>query len=196
MGLALRIGCFSGPFAQTGQPIATLADVAAGLVNQARRHGMEPAELQIDFDCPESKLDGYAIWLRAIRQAVAPTPVSITALPSWLNHSSFNRLLTQAPRYVLQVHSLSRPSSTDRLAPLCDVEAARGAVRKAARLGGAFLVALPTYGYQVAFDEHGKYLSISAEGPSPRWPAGAAKQAVPLPLQGRRSGLAGGRDDA
>jgi hypothetical protein len=178
VGLALRIGCFSGPFAQTGQPVEALANIAAGLVKQARGHAVEPAELQIDFDCPESKLDGYALWIRAIRQAVAPTSVSITALPSWLDQGGFKRLLTEAPRYVLQVHSLNRPSSADRLPPLCDVEAARGAVGKAARLGGAFLVALPTYGYQVAFDEHGKYLGISAEGPSPRWPACATSRTL------------------
>jgi hypothetical protein len=57
--------------------------------------------------------------------------------------------------------------------PLCDIAAARSAVRKAASLGRAFLVALPTYGYHVAFDDRGKYLGISAEAPSPQWPAGA-----------------------
>lgn len=166
----------SGPFAQTGQPIAALTDVAGELVNQARKHGVEPVELQIDFDCPESKLDGYALWVRAFQKAVSPTPVSITVLPSWLDRASFKRLLAQVPQYVLQVHSLNRPSSADHLPPLCDIQAARSAVQKAARLQKPFLVALPTYGYQVAFDEKGKYLGVSAEGPSPRWSASATSQ--------------------
>jgi hypothetical protein len=57
-------------------------------------------------------------------------------------------------------------------------------VRKAARLGTPFLVALPTYGYNVAFDSQGKYLGISAEGPSPAWPDRATiKELAPDPLQ-------------
>jgi hypothetical protein len=154
------------------------------LVSQARLHGIQPLELQIDFDCPESKLAGYALWLDAIRQAVAPTPVTITALPSWLDQPSFKQLASRLPCYVLQVHSLVRPSSTADMPPLCDPQAARVAVRKAARLGTPFLVALPTYGYNVAFDSQGKYLGISAEGPSPAWPDRATiKELAPDPLQ-------------
>lgn len=172
-GLALRIGPYSGPFAQGGEPMATLASIAAGLVAQARKHRIEPEELQIDFDCPQSRLDGYAVWIGAFRQAVGPTPVTITALPSWLDGSGFKRLVAEVPWYVLQVHSLTRPSLGDHMPPLCDIEAAQAAVKKAARFKTPFLVALPTYGYNVAFDEQGKYLGISAEGPSPQWPAGA-----------------------
>jgi hypothetical protein len=174
VGLALRIGGYNGPFAQTGQPIAALADIAAGLVDQARRRGVTPAELQIDFDCPESKLDGYALWVQAIAGAVAPTPVTITALPTWLSQAGFKRLAAQVPQYVLQVHSLTRPASAEHLPPLCDSAAARAAVGKAAAVGTPFLVALPTYGYRVAFDGRGKYLGISAEGGERQWPGDAA----------------------
>ena len=70
-----------------------LCDLAASLVAQARTNHVNLSELQIDFDCAESKLDGYRVWVEAIQQRVAPLPVTITALPSWLDSAR-----VQAPR--------------------------------------------------------------------------------------------------
>lgn len=41
----------------------------------ARNGGLEPAELQIDFDCAEGKLAGYRRWLAALRPAASRTPL-------------------------------------------------------------------------------------------------------------------------
>jgi len=129
-----------------------------------------PAELQIDFDCAESKLAGYRQWVTAIKAKVAPVPVTITALPCWLDRRAFKALAAAADGYVLQVHSLRKPARPEELMPLCDPAAARGAVEKAAKLRMPFRVALPTYGYVVAFDSSGRLGGLSAEGPSLRWP--------------------------
>ena len=56
-GLALRIGPHANP---GGVETAFLAELAASL--DAR------SELQIDFDCASSKLDGYRTWVRAIKE--------------------------------------------------------------------------------------------------------------------------------
>ncbi len=178
IGLALRIGpCPIG--LSTNEAITTfLADVAASLVAEARVHRLALRELQVDFDCAESKLDSYHAWVEAFRRKVAPVPVTITALPSWLGQPGFKRLAASAGDYVLQVHSLQRPRTFDAPFTLCDPAAARQAVERAARIGVPFRVALPTYGYLTAFDAKGRFVGLSAEGPNKSWPAGVRTREV------------------
>lgn len=155
-----------------------LCNVAAGIVNEARTNRVPLAELQIDFDCAESKLDGYRVWLEAIQRRVAPLPVTITALPSWLDSRAFKRLAAVATNYVLQVHSVARPKSFSAPFTLCDPRAARRAMERAGRIGVPFRVALPTYGYTLAYDAGGKFIGLSAEGPRPNWPTNALLREV------------------
>ena len=171
VGLAFRIGPCPASLATNDATTGFLTDVAASLIAEARSHRLAPRELQIDFDCAESKLDGYRAWVEAFRRKVAPLPVSITALPSWLDQPAFKRLAAAADGYVLQVHSLQRPRALDAPFTLCDPAAARRAVERAAQIGIPFRVALPTYGYLIAFDAGGRFVGLSAEGPSKTWPA-------------------------
>ena len=171
VGLALRIGPCPASVATNDATTVFLADVAASLLAEARSRRLAARELQIDFDCAASKLDGYRAWVEAFRRKAAPVPVSITALPSWLEQPGFKRLVAAADSYVLQVHSLQRPRASDAPFTLCDPVAARRAVERAAQIGIPFRVALPTYGYLTAFDAGGRFVGLSAEGPSKSWPA-------------------------
>ena len=163
----------------TGEAITRfLCDLAASLVAEARSNHVNLSELQIDFDCAESKLAGYRVWVEEIQQRVAPLPVTITALPSWLNSRAFKRLAAVATNYVLQVHSVTRPRSFDAPFTLCDPRAAQRAVERAGRIGVPFRVALPTYGYLLAFDGGGKFIGLSAEGARPNWPTNAQLREV------------------
>jgi hypothetical protein len=171
VGLALRIGPYSGPFAETGEPADSLAALAVERLEQAVASGLAPAELQLDFDCATSRLDGYRLWVRTIRQRIVPTPLVITALPSWLERAAFQRLAAASDGFVLQVHSLERPRGPDELMALCDPAAARRAVEKAGRIGVPFRVALATYGYFVGFDQRGQLIGLLADGPALTWPA-------------------------
>ncbi|MEK7780060.1 MAG: DUF3142 domain-containing protein, partial [Verrucomicrobiota bacterium] len=155
-----------------------ICNVAAGIVNEARTNRVPLAELQIDFDCAESKLDGYRVWIEAIQRRVAPVPVTITALPSWLDSRAFKRLAAVATNYVLQVHSAERPRSFDAPFTLCDPRAAQRAVERAGHIGVPFRVALPTYGYVLAFEPGGKFISLAAEGPRPNWPTNAQLRTI------------------
>jgi hypothetical protein len=136
------------------------------------------AELQVDFDAAESKLDGYRVWVEAIQQRVAPLPVTITALPSWLKTSAFKRLAAVATNYVLQVHSVERPKNLHTPFTLCDPRSATRAVERAGRIGVPFRVALPTYGYLLAHGADGRFLGLAAEGPRPNWPTNAQLREV------------------
>jgi hypothetical protein len=56
--------------------------------------------------------------------------------------------------------------------------AAQRAVERAGRIGVPFRVALPTYGYVIAFDRAGRFIGLSAEGPDRVWPDGAQLREV------------------
>jgi hypothetical protein len=178
VGLALRVGPYRGSFSPETPLARRLAGLARACVEEARAAGVELSELQLDFDCAESKLDGYREWVRLIREKVRPTPITITALPSWLNQPAFPNLAAITDGYILQVHSLERPKSVSAPFSLCDPAAARSAVERANRIGVPFRVALPTYGYSLAFRANGQFLGLSAEGPRPSWPANAQLREV------------------
>ena len=169
IGLALRIGPFGGPFGSDDERAKWLATLARSLVAEATNHLVEVGELQIDFDCAESKLEGYTAWVGAISRRVSPTRVVITALPAWLKRPAFKQLAHTAGEYVLQVHSLERPRYPDAAFKLCDPALSRQAVALAGNLGVPFRVALPTYGYVIAFDSKGAFAGLSAEGPARNW---------------------------
>jgi hypothetical protein len=179
VGLAVRIGRFkrrdgaTHRFSERPDLTEHLADLARRLVADARKRGIEIREFQLDYDCPESRLDDYPILVQAVREAVAPVPVTITALPSWLRHRrDLKRLLRETDGWVLQVHSLEPPRRPDAPPEICDPEAARRAVETAAGFRKPLRVALPSYSYLVAFTPGGDLLGVSAEGPLPSWPSG------------------------
>ena len=172
VGLVLRVGPFKGALAENEPAVDFLARLAAALVAEARTNHVEPAELQIDFDCAGSKLDDYRAWLAVVQTRLAPLPVTVTALPAWLNAPAFAKLAAVSSNYVLQVHSLTRPTKINAPFTLCDPVAARRAVALAGEIGVPFRVALPTYTYLIAFDSAGKFIGLSAEAPRANWPDG------------------------
>ena len=61
---------------------------------------VEPAEIQIDFDCPDRLLDDYAEFLTKLGVEISPVKVSITALASWPGRADFEKLA----RSVVSLH--------------------------------------------------------------------------------------------
>ena len=178
VGLALRVGPFAGPGRVEDGPGRSLVRIAQSLVAEARTNHVSVSELQIDFDCAESGLDAYRVWVAGVRAAIRPIPLTITTLPSWLKHAAFTRLVAATDGFVLQVHSLEHPEGAGAGFSLCNPRLARQAVERAARVGIPFRVALPTYGYVLAFDPAGKFVGLSAEGPARAWPADSLAREV------------------
>ena len=171
ISLGLRIGVFAGQPA-SDKTAANLAQLARLLVQTATTAGLQIDALELDFDARTDQLGGYRAWLQTISRAIAPVPLRFTALPDWLSSKDFEALARSASLYTLQVHYLQRPKAPDQLLPLCDPVQARRWIKKAARFGLPFQVALPTYGYELAFAPSGRYLGGRAE-PGARWPKGA-----------------------
>ncbi len=178
IGLALRIGPFAGPFSTNDSVARAICSLASSLVAEAKTDDVTLGELQLDFDCAESNLEGYRVWVELIRNRIAPIPLTITALPTWLKQPAFQKLIAATDGYVLQVHSFEKPKDFNTPFALCDTNAALAAIRRAAQLGTPFRVALPTYGYVIAFAANGQFVGISAEGPAKNWPATARLREV------------------
>ena len=178
IGIVLRVGPYKKNLAEDKSAVIFLSELANSLLAEAERNQVHPAELQIDFDAAESKLEDYRLWLQAVQRRVAPLPVTITALPSWLKSPAFARLAALATNYVLQVHSLHQPTDIAVPFTLCDGDEAKSAAAKAGEIGIPFRVALPTYGYLVAFTAAGKFTGLSAETPRDGWPAGTQLREV------------------
>ena len=175
-GLALRIGPFPGPFKRDDAVCLYLQKLACTLVADARKAGCPVAELQVDFDCAESKLEGYRVWVSAIHEALQvlsdPVPVSITVLPSWMERPEFGPLVRETEHFILQVHSADLPGA-GKEPVLCDPARASRWVNRAAAFGVPFRTALPTYTSLVAVSPAGKVVGVSNEGTHPAWPADA-----------------------
>src|SRR5262249_49512355 len=168
--LALRAAPFAGPFRSDDAPAQAILDLAKQLLSDARAHDVNPEEFQFDFDCAQKNLGSYRTWLLALKPIVQPTRFVITVLPAWLNDPEFRRLVREVDGYVLQVHSV--PISAGTGAKLFDARLAREWVRKAARFGTPFGVALPTYRCAAGYGVDGKLLSVAMDSVQPVWPPG------------------------
>lgn len=167
VGAALRIHTLPGLFASDPGLVSFLQGLVRSVAAEARAKGITLAEIQIDYDCPESKVKDYRVLLAALRSAAAPVRLTLTVLPTWLFwRHEFRTLIESADGYVLQVHSLKPPEWVDEGdILLTEPRTAKGVVKKAASYGHPFRVALPTYSYQAAFDSGGHLIGLIAEGP-------------------------------
>jgi Protein of unknown function (DUF3142) len=168
--VALRVAPFAGPFRADDPPAHMITGVTKQLLDDARAHDVKIEEFQFDFDCAQKNLGSYRTWLLALKPIVQPTRFVITVLPAWLNDSEFRKLVREVDGYVLQVHSV--PISAGTNAKLSDARLAREWVRKAARFGVPFGVALPTYRCAAGYGPNGKLLSVAMDSVQPVWPPG------------------------
>ena len=149
----------------------------AGL-SDARAADIPIVALQVDFDCPERLLARYADELHDFKTKAGGLPVTITALPAWLNAEGFSKLIDAADGWTLQLHGTSRP----KLGSANSLFSAPDALKwtaQAKRQGRPFRVALPTYAYLACFGKRGEYLGMHAEQSS--FPAGTIRT-IPLPV--------------
>jgi Protein of unknown function (DUF3142) len=143
------------------------------IIEEWSREHVGGVALQIDFDCPESRLAEFHEQMREWKNQFPSVPITFTALPSWLVRPEFTALASEFPDYVLQVHSLHLPEKSGRWAGLCDPTEMRMATQAAAKLGVPFRLALPTYSCLVVFDENGKVAEVYGEDLPESLPVGA-----------------------
>ncbi len=166
VGVVVRVRGVRGAVEPKGKVFEALQGTLGSLRSQATRAGIKLEEVQVDFDCPTSRLRGFADLLTALRRILPGERWTFTALPAWLRSRDFSVLARAADGYVLQVHSFETGGAAERRPPttLCDPVRARQAVERAARLGMPFRVALPTYSYRLVLDAQGGLIAAAAEG--------------------------------
>ncbi len=165
---------FAVPWAElsaTGRPIIAVMRIDGrldearlpSLLEQAATVPALVAGLEIDYDCPTSKLVAYAAFLAELRRRLpASVALSITALPTWMNSPDLRRLASDdIAERVLQVHAVDDPHRG-----LFDPGRAERWVRAFARLTGRpFRVALPSYDVRVTWRGDGRLAGIEGERP-------------------------------
>ncbi|WP_159107268.1 DUF3142 domain-containing protein, partial [Azospirillum sp. B4] len=127
---------------------AALVDTALAPLRRWREAGVAVAGLEIDHDCPTSRLPFYARFLTALRARLGTTRLSITALPTWLPAPALCDVVAVPDEVVLQAHAVSAP--TDGL--FSPVHAARWVAAYAVGFPTPFGVALPDYGSCVSWN--------------------------------------------
>ena len=124
--------------------------------------GSHVAGIEIDHDCGTARLPAYTRFLGRLKAALGDMPLSITALPAWLESPALDSLLMQVDEAVLQVHAVQSPH-----AGLFDAALATDwAQRFSARTRKPFRIALPTYASRVSFDADGRQLGVESEVPN------------------------------
>ncbi len=172
IAVVIRIGPCPSATMLSPKVTQSLTEHVTQALARARRAGLEPREIQVDFDATVAQLDAYTRWIEALRPAVQPTPITITALPAWLGNAALAPLLAATDGWVLQVHGLAPPTDIDHPMAIFDVDAASTWIERAAELGQPFRVSLPTYGYVAAFDDVGTFVGLAAEQAPTTWPSG------------------------
>jgi hypothetical protein len=114
--------------------------------------GLTVSGVEIDHDAGNARLPDYAEFLKHLR-ATLPTslPLSITALPAWLDSAQLPALLHTVDSSVLQVHAVSDPRRG-----LFDPDQALKWAKAWARISAKpFYLALPAYGVALLPDDGG-----------------------------------------
>ena len=156
----------------TGRPIVAVVRIDGrlddarmpALLDRIAPLGATPAVsgLEIDYDCPTSKLVAYAGFLDALKARLPPSlKLSITALPTWMNSPALERLATNLDELVLQVHAVDDPHRG-----LFDpTQAERWVHAFARRIPRPIRVALPAYDVHVTWRRDGRLASVEGERP-------------------------------
>lgn len=135
------------------------ADDLVDRIDEVRKRWPAVVGVEIDYDCPTSRLPAYADFLQRLKQRLGKTPLSITALPTWLGSADLNALLAIPDESVLQVHAVQAPQ-----AGLFNPDvASRWVADFAKRTRRPFRVALPTYGSRVSWNTDGSLLAVESE---------------------------------
>jgi hypothetical protein len=125
-----------------------------------RAAGIALAGVEVDYDCPTSKLPAYAAFLESLKRGLGPDlPLSITALPTWLNGSGLDALLRIPDESVLQVHAVLSPDQGLFNAR----RASAWLTAYADHTRRPWRVALPTYGSRVSWNDDGSIAAVESE---------------------------------
>jgi Protein of unknown function (DUF3142) len=132
------------------------------LLSRWRDASVQLAGIEIDHDCATARLPTYVQFLTRLRAELGgATPLSITALPTWLGSRDFDRVLAATDEVVLQVHAVQDPHHG-----LFEAATAQRWIEALGRrTSKPFRVALPAYGTRVSWTADGRLRAVESERP-------------------------------
>ncbi|BBP73843.1 hypothetical protein PHLH6_58470 [Pseudomonas sp. Seg1] len=147
------------------------------VIQDWQAQGLTVQGVEIDHDAGNARLPDYAKFLSHLRSALPVSlPLSITALPAWLDSAQLPTLLAAVDSSVLQVHAVSDPRRG-----LFDPEQARRWADAWGKITSKpFYLALPAYGVALLADGDGAPL-VESEVPLER--GGQRRELLADPLQ-------------
>ncbi len=148
------------------------------IVHAAQAQGVHIAGIQLDYDCPTSRLKDYRTLLKRLIASSSESVWSITTLPTWLSKTEFKKLVAQLSYFVLQVYSFEVPEQLGDDVSIVHTERIPGYIRQAVAVETPFYIALPSYGYAAIFDEQGRFVGLEAETRAQQWPPTYTKKEV------------------
>ncbi|WLH35677.1 DUF3142 domain-containing protein [Pseudomonas sp. FP2196] len=154
------------------------------VISDWQAQGLTLSGVEIDHDAGNARLPAYAEFLTHLRSALPQSlPLSITALPAWLDSAQLPNLLATVDSSVLQVHAVSDPRRG-----LFDAEQARRWAEAWGEITDKpFYLALPAYGVALLPDVDGAPV-VESEVPLER--GGQRRELLAVPLQLSRLGKA------
>lgn len=122
------------------------------MISDWQSQGLTLSGVEIDHDAGNARLSAYRTFLTRLRASLPTSmPLSITALPAWLDSPELPALLSTVDSSVLQVHAVSDPRRG-----LFDAEQARRWAKSWSRVTDRpFYLALPAYGVALLPDTQG-----------------------------------------
>jgi len=141
-----------------------LAKNVSEIISEAKKSGADIKGIELDYDCPTSKLADFERFLSSFRQEMKDLTLSITALPTWMDSPDFRSLISCVDHYVLQIHSFELPKNKNAPQYIFPKDRASEYFDRAVSLAKPFYVSLPTYGYEVAFSKDDEFIGLRAEG--------------------------------
>ncbi|MGE8151991.1 DUF3142 domain-containing protein [Pseudomonas vancouverensis] len=122
------------------------------VISDWQSQGLTLAGVEIDHDAGNARLPAYRQFLTKLRETLpAAMPLSITALPAWLDSPELPALLSTVDSSVLQVHAVSDPRRG-----LFDADLARRWAKSWSQMTDKpFYLALPAYGVALLADAQG-----------------------------------------
>ncbi|TGO02825.1 hypothetical protein PN36_18445 [Candidatus Thiomargarita nelsonii] len=140
------------------------------IIKEAHNKGVQVVGIQLDYDCPTSKLTDYRKLLAYVMTHHPKWIWSITTLPTWSSHADFKKLVASLNYFVLQVYTFERPQQLGDDLAIVHTTQVYDYIKQVSEIKTPYYLALPTYGYAVIFDESGRFVGLEAETPSHQWP--------------------------
>lgn len=167
-GRALALVVASGPASanfRAAPDLVPAGDLLATALASARAAEAKVDRVQLDVECPLSKLPGYALQLEAFRRRFPGLEIAVSILPTWLGEPGLADLVAAADRFTLH---LGPAYVLGDARPRLDFKQVERWVAAAGSLGRPFRVGLPITSHYLCLDENGAVLGSVAVGrPTP-----------------------------